>query len=106
MSPAPLLSSASGRGSYRGMLSRWDTALYREAYDPIHPPGTIEEYLPKSKHLGKVDPSTIKKEVKQISQAEKDRRKRVEEIPSLDQCLNLYDFEVSSPLHAPISRNR
>ncbi len=64
-----------------------------EEYDPIHPPGTLEENLPKEKCLGAVDPSTIpKEEPKEESQqvAKKDDGG----IPPLSQCLNLYDFEV------------
>lgn len=67
---------------------------YREAYDPIHPPGTLEENLPKEKHLGKVDPSTMKKEEKIESEEDKQIAKNKENIPALEMCLNLYDFEV------------
>lgn len=37
------------------------------AYDPIHPPGTIEEYLPKDKHLGQVNPKDLKQCVRKLS---------------------------------------
>ena len=67
---------------------------HSEAYDPIHPPGTLEENLPKEKHLGKVDPSTMKKEEKVESAEDKQIAKNKENIPALDQCLNLFDFEV------------
>jgi isopentenyl diphosphate isomerase/L-lactate dehydrogenase-like FMN-dependent dehydrogenase len=30
-----------------------------EEYDPIHPPGTLEENLPKEKNLGPIDPTTL-----------------------------------------------
>lgn len=30
-----------------------------EEYDPVHPPGTLEQYLPPSAKLGTVDPSTL-----------------------------------------------
>lgn len=57
------------------------------AKDPIHPPGTIEEALPKSKHLGPVDMATVEKveldEVKSVGAA----------LPTLAGCLNLDDFE-------------
>ncbi|CAO1632728.1 unnamed protein product [Sympodiomycopsis kandeliae] len=64
-----------------------------EEYDPIHPPGTLEENLPPEKCLGEVEASTIKKkeEPKKDSQAV---TKPKDAIPPLDQCLNLYDFEV------------
>lgn len=34
-----------------------------EEYDPIHPPGTLEENLSPSKNLGPVDPETLPKPV-------------------------------------------
>ena len=30
-----------------------------EAYEPIHPPDTLDKYLPKDKHLGEVDMGTV-----------------------------------------------
>jgi hypothetical protein len=33
---------------------------FSQAYDPIHPPGTIEEYLGKEHHKGKVKESDLK----------------------------------------------
>jgi L-lactate dehydrogenase (cytochrome) len=65
-----------------------------EAYDPIHPPGTLEDNLPKEKCLGKVDMSTVQKEEKQESAEDKQIAKNKQNIPALEQCLNLYDFEV------------
>lgn len=35
-----------------------------EEYDPIHPPGTLEDNLPKSCRLGPVDPTTLPEPVK------------------------------------------
>ncbi|PWN97576.1 putative CYB2-L-lactate dehydrogenase [Tilletiopsis washingtonensis] len=66
-----------------------------EEYDPIHPPGTLEENLPKDKCLGEVDPATMKAEAKkEESQEEKQIARNKDELPPLDLCLNLYDFEV------------
>jgi len=65
-----------------------------EAYDPIHPPGTIEQYLPKEKHLGPVDPATIVVVKKEITPEEKEREELKKNLPGLDQCLSLYDFEI------------
>lgn len=62
--------------------------------EPIHPPGTLEQYLPKDKHLGPVDLSGLEIVAKQETQEEKDRKKRAEEKPPMDECLSLYDFEV------------
>lgn len=64
-----------------------------EEFDPIHPPDTLEKYLDKSKHLGPVDMSTVLKEVTKESPEEKERQKRIGEMPPLDQCYNLMDFE-------------
>lgn len=51
--------------------------------------------MPAEKCLGKVDPNTVKEVVKEITVEEKELEKKKSEIPPLDQCLNLYDFEVS-----------
>jgi len=65
-----------------------------EEYEPIHPPGTLEENLPKDKCLGPVDPATVKEEIKKPSGEEKALAKAKDAIPPLDLCLNLFDFEV------------
>ena len=65
--------------------------------EPIHPPGTLEQYLPKDKHLGPVDMSSVVAVVQEVTQEEKDRQQRIAEKPSLDECLSLYDFEASGP---------
>ncbi|KUI68933.1 Cytochrome b2, mitochondrial [Cytospora mali] len=64
-----------------------------EEFDPIHPPDTLDKYLDKSKHLGNVDMNTVVKEVKAVSPEEEERQKRIKEMPLLDQCYNLMDFE-------------
>ncbi|BFZ61783.1 hypothetical protein YB2330_002859 [Saitoella coloradoensis] len=65
-----------------------------EEYDPIHPPGTIEESLPKEKHLGPVDPETIVAVVKPPSKAEQALKEKAERLRKpLSQCINLHDFE-------------
>ncbi|KAK4103739.1 hypothetical protein N658DRAFT_445171 [Parathielavia hyrcaniae] len=64
-----------------------------EEFDPIHPPDTLEKYLPKSKHLGPVDMSTVVQEKAEESPEEKERMKRIQEMPLLEQCYNLLDFE-------------
>ncbi|KAL2148240.1 hypothetical protein VTH82DRAFT_2486, partial [Thermothelomyces myriococcoides] len=64
-----------------------------EEFDPIHPPDTLEKYLPKSKHLGPVDMSTVVQEKAEESPEEKERLKRIQEMPALSQCYNLLDFE-------------
>jgi L-lactate dehydrogenase (cytochrome) len=64
-----------------------------EEYDPIHPPDTLEKYLPKDKHLGPVDMSTVEQERREDDPDEVDRQKRVKQKPLLSQCYNLHDFE-------------
>ncbi|ELU42074.1 cytochrome b2 [Rhizoctonia solani AG-1 IA] len=64
-----------------------------EEYDPIHPPDAITTNLPKEKHLGKIDPRTITKVIKEMTPEEEARLKRVAQRPPLSECLNLHDFE-------------
>ncbi|KAG6321387.1 hypothetical protein E4U44_005179 [Claviceps purpurea] len=64
-----------------------------EEFDPIHPPDTLDKYLDKSKHLGKVDMDTVAKEVKADDPEEKARLQRAEQKPLLSQCYNMFDFE-------------
>ncbi|KAJ9148905.1 FMN-dependent dehydrogenase [Pleurostoma richardsiae] len=64
-----------------------------EEFEPIHPPDTLEKYLPESKHLGPVDMTTVLKEKTEESPEERERQQRILEMPSLAQCYNLLDFE-------------
>ncbi|KAJ2905481.1 hypothetical protein MKZ38_005357 [Zalerion maritima] len=64
-----------------------------EEFDPIHPPDTLDKYLPESKHKGPVDMSTVEVEEKIASPDEEERLERVKNKPSLSQCYNLMDFE-------------
>ncbi|GAA5980279.1 hypothetical protein JCM11641_005527 [Rhodosporidiobolus odoratus] len=73
-----------------------------EAYEPIHPPGTLEQYLPKEKHLGAVDLSGLKIKPKEDTQEEKERKQRMVNKPPLDECLSLYDFEAVAKSVLPI----
>ncbi|CCF54891.1 hypothetical protein NDA11_003540 [Ustilago hordei] len=79
-----------------GIILKYAGKDATEEYDPIHPPGTLEENLAKEKCLGPVDPSTITKEIKNESDPAKQLAKQKDHgaIPPLSQCLNLYDFEV------------
>ncbi|KAF8829255.1 hypothetical protein HHX47_DHR3000950 [Lentinula edodes] len=69
-----------------------------EAYEPIHPPNAIIDNLSSEKHLGDVDPSTVTKVVKVISEAEKKRQALIAKRPPLDEILNLHDFESATAL--------
>lgn len=64
-----------------------------EDFDPIHPPDTLDKYLDRSKHLGKVDMSTVEVEEVEITPEEKERQDRIAHMPILEQCYNLMDFE-------------
>lgn len=64
-----------------------------EEYEPIHPPDTLDKYLPESKHLGPVDMGTVEQEKKEVTPEEMERQQRIKEMPLLDQCYNLMDFE-------------
>ncbi|KIV98550.1 uncharacterized protein PV09_09647 [Verruconis gallopava] len=60
-----------------------------EEYDPIHPPGTLEDALPASACLGTVDEATLPKAEKAPARNEIDE----ERLPTLEECLNLDDIE-------------
>jgi L-lactate dehydrogenase (cytochrome) len=64
-----------------------------EEFDPIHPPDTLDKYLDKSLHLGEVDMSTVKEEQKEHDPDEEGRQQRIKNMPILEQCFNLVDFE-------------
>ncbi|GAA5865688.1 hypothetical protein JCM1840_003219 [Sporobolomyces johnsonii] len=61
-----------------------------EEYEPIHPPGTIEEALSPDKHLGDVDMSTVEKVVEEVKAPVVAAG---EAPPTLGACLNLDDIE-------------
>lgn len=61
-----------------------------EEYEPLHPEGTIEKTLPKDKHLGPVDMSTVEKVVEKV---ERSRGGDGTARPTLANCLNLDDIE-------------
>lgn len=64
-----------------------------EEFVPVHPLDTLEKYLDKSKHLGPVDMSTVLREAVAELPEEKERQQRIKEMPLLEQCYNLLDFE-------------
>ncbi|KKA28915.1 hypothetical protein TD95_002494 [Thielaviopsis punctulata] len=67
-----------------------------EEFDPVHPSDTLDRYLPKDKHLGPVDMSTVDSSSlaspHEIAQ-EKARQAAIAAQPPLSQCYNLLDFE-------------
>jgi L-lactate dehydrogenase (cytochrome) len=64
-----------------------------EEFEPIHPPDTLDKYLDKSKHLGAVDMSTVQGPGKGEDPDERDRQLRIQQMPGLEHCFNLLDFE-------------
>lgn len=64
-----------------------------EAYEPIHPPDTLDKFLDPKKHLGDVDMSTVEQEEKEVTPEELERQERIKRMPILEQCYNLLDFE-------------
>lgn len=74
-----------------------------EEYDPIHPPGTLEDSLPPEANLGKIDESTLPKEEKSPAEDKGSvpntqvQRQVVQQDgwdpETLEECLNLDDLE-------------
>ncbi|KAF5354998.1 hypothetical protein D9756_005488 [Leucocoprinus leucothites] len=64
-----------------------------EAYEPIHPPDAITTNLPIEKHIGAVDPNTVVKVVKQVTEEDRRRQAMLDARPPIDEMLNLHDFE-------------
>ncbi|KAK7533980.1 FMN-dependent dehydrogenase-domain-containing protein [Phyllosticta citribraziliensis] len=61
-----------------------------EEYDPIHPPGILEESLPAEAKLGKFDEATLPSEEKSPAQ---EQAGELEGPPDLESLLNLDDIE-------------
>ncbi|GAA5839226.1 hypothetical protein JCM11251_006012 [Rhodosporidiobolus azoricus] len=64
-----------------------------EEYDPIHPPGTIEEALSPDKHLGDVDMSSLEDGQKIVEEAVPAPPAADDAPLTLGACLNLDDIE-------------
>lgn len=60
-------------------------------YDPVHPPGTLEENLPASKRLGAIDPNTLPEPVKPAKEVGPGADQSIE-IP-IENMLNLDEIE-------------
>jgi L-lactate dehydrogenase (cytochrome) len=94
----------------------YQTVLTSEAYEPIHPPDAIQNNLPIEKQrvvffleypmklilalhsIGAIDPNTVVKVIKEVTEEDKRRQALMDARPPLDEILNLHDFEVSSLL--------
>jgi L-lactate dehydrogenase (cytochrome) len=68
-----------------------------EEYDPIHPPGTLEESLPAEAKLGPFDTSTlpqVEKTPEQTGTTKSPAQEQDDETPqTLEECLNIDDIE-------------
>lgn len=62
-------------------------------YDPIHPPDAITTHLPKSKHLGVIDPSSSSSVQHEETEEEKRHKELLASVPPISSILNLHDFE-------------
>ncbi|KXL41818.1 hypothetical protein M433DRAFT_153836 [Acidomyces richmondensis BFW] len=68
-----------------------------EEYDPIHPPGTLEESLPAEAKLGPFDANTLPKETKAPKETGTTKsavqEQKDETAQTLEECLNIDDIE-------------
>jgi len=64
-------------------------------YDPIHPPGTLEENLKPEAKLGVVDPESLKKLQQQVAQGKPQEEQKAAP-PRLDTLLNLDEIEAAA----------
>jgi hypothetical protein len=65
----------------------------------VRGPGYLRD--PDRAHRSSVDVASIPKEAVEETPVEKARQELIKNMPSLDQCLNLYDFEVCSRSSLP-----
>jgi hypothetical protein len=74
-------------------LNKFLTSL-SEVFKPLHPPNTLEDTLDPSQILGPIDPLTVKpKAPRPLTADEKRVRAAREDLPPVDACVNLEDFE-------------
>ncbi|KAI0008914.1 FMN-dependent dehydrogenase-domain-containing protein [Xylariaceae sp. FL0662B] len=69
-----------------------------EEYDPIHPPGILEENLKPEAKLGRIDPNTL---AQANEPAAKDEKKDVEGPPPMESLLNLDEIEALATKQIP-----
>ena len=74
------------------IIERYAGTDATSVYEPIHPPDTLDKYLSKDKHLGDVDMQTVVQE-HEVDPEEEERQERIKQMPILEQCYNLMDFE-------------
>ncbi|XXG93869.1 hypothetical protein Hte_000118 [Hypoxylon texense] len=71
-----------------------------EEYDPIHPPGTLEENLKPGAKLGRIDPQTLVQTGKAAT-AKEEKKDADEGPPSLESLLNLDEIEAVATKRMP-----
>ncbi|KAG5914946.1 hypothetical protein E4U42_000223, partial [Claviceps africana] len=76
-----------------GIILKYAGKDATEAFEPVHPPDTLDKYLDRSKHLGDVDMATVAREEAAEDPDEAARLEAVARKPLLSQCYNLFDFE-------------
>ena len=74
-------------------ILRWAGKDATEEYEPIHPAGTIERYLPLQAQLGPIDLSTLPAAAAVVDEA---RQQPQFTIMPLSTVMNLDDFEISA----------
>jgi len=78
---------------YSSSSSDWDL---REEYDPVHPPGTLEENLPASAKLGSIDPSTLPKPVVNVDQPSQEGPPPTSSLFNLDEIEKVATKQISA----------
>lgn len=75
----------------QAIILKYAGADATEAYDPIHPPGTIQEYLGKEHHKGQVEESELK--LLRIQGSSSSKQEDAQPLPPLSSVLSLSEFE-------------
>ena len=70
-----------------------------EEFEPIHPPDTLDKYLPKDKHLGHVDMNTVKTERREDTPAEIEKTRAHQEHAQVRSVLQPYGLRGGGPRH-------
>lgn len=66
-----------------------------EEYDPVHPPGTLEDNLKPEDKLGRVDPNSIMQEKKEAVKPDQEQDEEVKALP-MEHLLNIDDIEAQA----------
>ncbi|KNZ57320.1 L-lactate dehydrogenase (Cytochrome) [Puccinia sorghi] len=78
----------------QAIILKYAGADATDAYDPIHPPGTIQEYLAKEHHKGQVEETELQLlRIQQHSSSKQKDAHTAELLPPLSSYLSLSEFE-------------